>query len=151
LTPLLVALAAGAEIAPGLLAQQLRRFPEERLQARRIGCRGHHQRGEIDNARQVEPEINLLAQFERDRADAFHPLRMRDQRCVGRDALVEKQIADLGLFGGHAHRLADGSGQVLAVAECIERGIGLLPLRLVIERAVLVRGVQMTDDARVAV
>ena len=46
-------------------------------------------------------------------------------------------------------RLADRGRQVLAVAEDAERRIGLVPLRLVVQLAFLVGGIEMADDARV--
>ena len=65
------------------------------------------------------------------------------------NSLIEKQVANLRLFRRHAHRLAYRCDQVLAITELPERRIRLEPLRLVVERAVLVRGKQVTDDRRI--
>ena len=68
---------AGAEVAIRVLAQQIGRLPEPRLHAHRFVGRTHHQRGEIDDARQVEAEIDVLALDELDRlpAQANHSAR----------------------------------------------------------------------------
>ncbi len=66
-----------------------------------------------------------------------------------RDALIQEQVADLRLLGRHPDRLADRGGEVLVIAEFAERRIGLVPLRLIGQLAILVGGVEMADDGRI--
>jgi len=79
-------------------------------------------------------------------ADARHPLLPRDQRGDRRNALVQKQVADLGLFRRHADGLADRGREILVVAKLAERRVGLVPLRLVAQVALIIGGEQVAHD-----